>query len=265
MCSVEEIGVAIQQKEGYIFKERKTDDQNNVYSFQLVIQSCEVHLNEVKIRGHAKISKNRKNFFVMKVKNREDVISAYCHLKHCHSLVGAADIKRISLSKLDKTLLNKIVLLHTQFKFEAVKNENIYSFMKKPPLQWAFEHSKWALFAFLHYILGANIKAKCSSQQCLTFFQTKSEQSKLQIACFYAILRELDNYVESDDERESLIQLLLLYGKYTLPKLNKTLLYAAKKDHADVESDDEKENLIQLLLLLPNILIKDEQGIGQNI
>ena len=233
MCSVEEIGIAIQQKEGFIIDERKTDDQNAVYSFELFIQSCEVYLNETKIRGHAKISKNRKNFFYLKIKNKEDVIVAYCHLKHCYSLVGAADVLNISVSKLDKTLLDKILRIDSKLKFEAVRNESIYSFMREPPLQWALDHSQWALFWFLHYILGASIKAKSSSQQSLTFFTTKFEQTKWQNACLYAMLKELDYYVESEEEKESLIELLLFYGNHTLPELNQTLLYAAKKDHAE--------------------------------
>ncbi len=177
---------------------------------------------DTKIRGYAKIIQinTKQQIYYLKIRNRKDIVVGYCHLKHCSSLVGIANLKSVPHVKLDNALFFKVLNLISNPKLENVRNENYYSLMKKTPLQWAFDQSHWGWFLFFYYILGANIKAKSSKQKYLEFILTKSGESKLKRFCFYAILKDLDSFVESDEEKESLLKLLLQYGNKTLPGVN---------------------------------------------
>jgi hypothetical protein len=116
-------------------------------------------------------------------------------------------------------------------------NQNIW---KEPPLHWAVKHNHWALFCFLHFVLGARITAKNGRRQflseILTSLQNRTPNSIFQKASVYQILKNLDPFVETDIEKDVLLEVLLIYKSFQnlrLPKLKKTLLHAAKRDHGE--------------------------------
>ena len=70
--------------------------------------------------------------------------------------------------------------------------------------------------------------------EILTSLQNKTPNSIFQKASVYHILKNLDPFVETDNEKDVLLEVLLIYKDFKslrLPKLKKTLLHAAKRDH----------------------------------